>query len=276
MKTNLSKAKEALVAGPTLAINKSFGDALAAAVENGEWIAAPVIPDEHGNRLVIQTNKGRPYVVLFTGEDHYHSEKGMSLMMSDINKIIDSIYSSPHLEGFVLDPYTSPIYISRAQLNDTTSRMDPRLERRNWGKGIPKYLPEDLMTEVEVQKFAMQVSESFGLHHEGYQILESTLNPMDPFSYAARKDGQLYFILVESSVAPRKPSLSQIKKQRLLASARKHNAKAIYIPVGIGACDAERFSAGLALIGDAYYADYHGMYKVDEDGTVKLMDDEEA
>ena len=266
MKMNLSEAKKVLVAGPTLAANESFGEALAVAVEKGEWIAAPVIPDARGNRLVIQTNKGLPYVVLFTDEEHYQFEKGMSLMMSDINKIIDSIYASPH-------PFTSPVYITRAQLNDCTCRKDPRLERRNWGRGIPNYKSEDIMTAVEVQKFAMQVSESFGLRHEGYQILESTLNSQDPFSFAVRKDGQLYFILVESSVAPQKPRLSQIKKDRLLAFAKKHQAKAIYIPVGIGACDSERFSAGLALIGDAYYADYHGMYEVSEDGALRLIND---
>ena len=276
MYKSLGKAKKALVAGPTLESNKSFGEALAVAVDKGEWIAAPVIPDEHGNRYVIQMNKGRPYIVLYSDEEHYHFEKGMSLMTTDINKIIDSIYESPDLEGLVIDPYTSPIFITRAQLSDSTSRQDPRLERRDWGEGIPDYQPTDLMTAVEVQKFAMQVSESFGLRHGGYQILESTLNPMDPFSFAARKGGQLYFVLVESSVAPRKPQLSQSKKTRLLSFSKKHQAKAIYIPVGIGACDAERFSASLALIGDAYYADYHGMYAVHEDGTLELMDDKEA
>ena len=51
MSMNLAAAKKALVANPTLETNKGFGDSLAAAVENGEWIAAPVIPDEYGNRF---------------------------------------------------------------------------------------------------------------------------------------------------------------------------------------------------------------------------------
>ena len=195
--------------------------------------------------------------------------------MAGINKIIDSIYTSPQREDFVLDPYTAPVFISRAQLNECTSRQDPRLERRDWGKGIPDYKPEDLMTALEVQKFAMQIAEGFGLRHGGYQITESSLDPQDPFSFAAQKDGQLCFVLVESCVAPKKPALSDRKKQRLLAFAGRHQAKAIYIPIGIGACDAERFSAGLALIGDAYYSDYHGMYEVHKDGTVELMDDKE-
>ena len=275
MGKDLAEAKRALTANPTSETNKAFGYALAEAVKNSEWIAVPVIPDERGNRLVIRTNQGLPYVVLFTDEEHYRFEKGMSLMMTDINKIIDSIYASPQLEGFALDPYTSPIFITREQLSDCTCRRDPRRTRRDWGKGIPEYSRTDLMTPREVQQFALQIAQGFGLMPGGFEVIESTLDPQEAFSFAARRDGQLYFVLVTSSVAPRKASLSPLKKQRLLAFAEKHQAKAVYIPVGIGACDSERFAAGLALVGDAYYSDFHGMYEVHKDGTVELMDDKE-
>ena len=48
-------------------------------------------------------------------------------------------------------------------------------------------------------------------------------------------------------------------------------AKALYIPVEIGTCNSERFAADLALVGDAYYSDYHGMYEVLKDGTLELI-----
>lgn len=275
MGMNLAEAKRTLTAAPALKTNKAFGDALAAAVKNGEWIAAPVIPDERGNRFVIQTNQGLPYVVLFTEEEHYHFEKGMSLMMTDINKIIDSIYESPYLGGFVLDPYTSPLFITREQLSDCICLQDPRRTQRDWGKGIPEYSQTDLMTAHEVQQFVLQIARSFGLIPGGFEVIESTLDPQEAFSFAARKDGQLFFVLVTSSVAPQKASLSPLKKRQLLAFAQKHNAKAIYIPVGIGACDSERFAAGLALVGDAYYSDYHGMYEVLKDGTLELIKEEQ-
>ena len=274
MSMNLAAAKKALVAKPTLETNKGFGDSLAAAVENGEWIAAPVIPDEYGNRFVIQTSQGLPYIVLFTEEEHYRFEKGMSLMMSDINKIIDSIYESPYLAGFVLDPYTSPIFITREQLNDDTCRPDPRRIQRDWGTGIPEYRQTDLMTSLEVQQFALQIAHGFGLAPGGFEVIESTLNPQEPFSFAVRKNGQLYFVLVTSSIAPQRASLSPAEKQRLLAFAEKHQAKAIFIPVTIGACDSERFDAGLALIGDAYYSDFHGMYELSKDGSIELIKEE--
>ncbi len=271
MGNKLAEAKRALAATPTIETNKNFGNALAAAVKNSEWVAVPVISDERGNRLIIQENHGLPYVVVFTDEEHYHIEKGMSLMMTDINKIIDSIYESPHLGGFVLDPYTSPIFITREQLSNCTCRQDPRRTKRDWGKGIPEYSQNDLMTAHEVQQFALQIARGFGLMQNGFEVIESTLDPQEPFSFVARKNGQLYFVLVTSSVAPRKASLSEPKKQRLLAYAEMHQAKAIYIPVGIGACDSERFAAGLSLVGDAYYSDYHGMYEVSKDGSLELI-----
>ena len=179
-------------------------------------------------------------------------------MMSNINKIIDSIYESPYLAGFVLNPYTSPIFITREQLNDGTCRPDPRHMQRDWGTGIPEYRQTDLMTSLEVQQFALQIAHGFGLVPNGFEVIESTLNPQEPFSFAVRKDGQLYFVLVTSSVATQRAYLSPAEKQRLLAFSEKHQAKAIYIPVTIGACDSERFGAGLALVGDAYYSDFHG------------------
>ena len=84
MEKSLGNAKKALVDRPTLETNKIFGEALAVAVDRGEWIAAPVIPNEHGNRYVIQMNKGRPYIVLYSDEEHYHFEKGISLMMTEV------------------------------------------------------------------------------------------------------------------------------------------------------------------------------------------------
>ena len=187
MSFNLAEAKRALVANPTLEANKIFGKALASAVSRGEWVAVPVVPDARGNKYSIILYGSRPYIVLFSDEEHYHFEQGTRLMMCDINKVIDNIYESPYLEGFVLDPYTASIYITRSQLNDSTARRDPRLERHNWGKGIPDYKPEDLMTDVEVQKFAMQIS--------SVSLLAFTL----PMCSILRNHGRIFVVVTSAN-----------------------------------------------------------------------------
>lgn len=273
MKMTIAEAKEALITAPSLETNTHFSHALSEAVDKREWIAAPVVSDERGKKHILWRKNSSLYIVLFSSENHYRLEKDAELMMTDINRIIDCIYESTALEGFVLDPYTTPIFVSRSQLNICTRRKDPRLQKRDWGVGIPQYHSDDLMTAVEVQKFAMQIAENMGLTRNGFKVIEKTVDVQAPFSFAVRKDGELSFVLVRSSVAPKKPSFPQERKNLLIAYAKKHKAKAIYIPVGIGASDSERFNAGLTLIGDAYYANYHGMYEVHEDGSVSLMNE---
>ena len=133
--------------------------------------------------------------------------------------------------------------------------------QKDWGKGIPPYEDTDLMTDAELYDFALDVVAGYESEH-GAKLIDASPQRQSYPSIICQIDGELSFILVEASVAPKNPVLSENRKNILLNHARKFNAKCYYAPVCFGACDADRFNKSLALKGDAFYVNYEGLEEI--------------
>lgn len=134
---------------------------------------------------------------------------------------------------------------------------------KKWGPGIPEYSQSDLMTEEEKLDFAMQVVNEYEFKPNGYKIVAANNNPSVSPNFVVEKAGKLYFIKVGVAIAPDMPTLTDAQRVNLYAHAQSHKAECYFAPVGFGASDSERFDASLALRGDAFYANYVGLEKIE-------------
>lgn len=140
------------------------------------------------------------------------------------------------------------------------------MDRKDWGDGIPCYTEADIMTEEELLKFAMDIVAKYEFYGKGYDLVDWTSVPNVFPNVVLRKDGGLVFVVVKVAVAPNHATLSNFWKNAYAQKAKKdYGAKCFFAPVDIGACDAERFDAGLALRGDAFYANYKGLEELTGD-----------
>lgn len=139
---------------------------------------------------------------------------------------------------------------------------EKRDERDVWGSGIPNYTEADLMTETDKLNFAMNIVKQNELDVNGFTIIAATDQPGQVPNFVCEKDGKKWFIVVKCSIAPDMPTMGVEEKMHIIEHAKKFGAEAYFAPVGIGACDAIRFDASLALKNDAYYANYIGLEKV--------------
>lgn len=144
-----------------------------------------------------------------------------------------------------------------------------------WGKGIPAYQEEDLMTKQDLFDFAQEVVWENEVESKGYEVLAAN-NYLDKLPHMVlKKDNQIYFILVEAAIAPDQPALDPRRKANLLNQARKFDAICYYASVGFGSLDEVRFKASLALKGDGYYANYIGLQLVEGVNPEELITDPE-
>ncbi|MFA7435406.1 MAG: hypothetical protein WC006_03455 [Bacilli bacterium] len=135
--------------------------------------------------------------------------------------------------------------------------------KKDWGKGIPEYKHEDLMTDNELYDFALDIVAKFEVEENEYKLIDANPNKDGLPSLVIEIEGKISFVLVEVSVAPNKmPKLSLEKKDMLLEHAKKYNAECYYAPVGFGSIDGNRFEKSIALRGDGFYANYVGMLKL--------------
>lgn len=259
---NLIKAKEDMLDSRSPETSKAFAQTFAQFVNRGEWAYIPVEHNKNGYLMKILVYQENHYVVVFLDPKQSRSQSTTNIIWADINKVIDAIYSNPHIDGLVFDPYIAPVYISRKQIDRLTDRKDPRQRKRDWGKGIPMYTQDDLMVQEELLDFGIQIVAQYGLQKDGYHILESHNGLGFTPNIVAEKEGNTYFVVVDSKIAPRSPTLDENKKVQLTEYAHKLHGKCLYASVQIFSVDDERCAASLALCGDGFYATFKGLEEI--------------
>ena len=229
------------------------------AIDNNEWLYVPCVFDEEDSRLIVDDRYGKKYIAIYSSNESAKVAKDM--ILTDINKVIDSLFNDKNLSGLVIDLNDNPVYIERTEINLYSSRKDPRLVVRDWGKGIPLYKKDDLKTQEELHDFAMAILDNI-LEKQGYLIHERNNFSSWFVNYIVSKDNIIYFISVESGVAPKIPTLNKNKKEQLLIASKNHNAIPLFASVGFGSTDVQRFNKGLALCGDEFHARFTGFEEV--------------
>lgn len=258
MMLTLAEEKRRLIDGKEKTTEK-FIKRFMKAIDNKEWLLIPCVSDNQGTRFIIEDHYGKKYIAVYSGEKSFKVAKDM--ISTDINKVVDTLFGDANLSGVVLDLNDQPIYIERKQIDWFSSRKDPRLAQRNWGKGIPKYNETDLKTKEELHDFAMEVIDGF-LEQEGY-VIQQRYNFSSYFvNYIVSKGRNLFYICVEAGVAPNIPDLQENKKERLIIAARNQNAIPLFASVSFGAADSVRFNKGLALCGDQFYTRFNGFEEI--------------
>jgi len=262
----IQEAKAAVLAAPRdRATQVQFGEALHAAVENAEQVIMTGSPAENGGlKPHMYKGRGQVWAVLYTAPERIKTSPLPKVITADINKVIDIVYSNPHIAGFVMDPESEPVYVTRRDINANTDRKDPRMEPRDWGDGIPQYTRQDLMVIEELMDFAMEEVEEQGLLPAGFEILDANASSLVFPNFVARKDEELYFVLVEVAIAPVMAELNPEKRKAFMHYADQCHAHALYASVGIGSRDMERFSKSLALCGDGFMVNFAGFIDLDE------------
>lgn len=248
---SFGEAKKRMCALQTDEAIGKFYEHFAELVKNSSWVSAPA----NDKQLVISPFRGGYYIAIYSDMNGRVAGDSKDVVTMDINKFIDILYDNPHLLGIVVDPNKDPFLINRKAINNLTIRKDPRLQKKDWGSGIPHYTEKDLMTEEELLDFGMDIVGEHYVAKNGYTILESNYGAQGFPNFALQKDGVLYLMKVAVGVT-RKPVISQREKEFYLSACKRFNAKCLYAPLAIVSSDEERASKGIALYGDGYYANF--------------------
>jgi len=233
-------------------------------VDKGTWVPMPVINDSNGSRLRIVESRGKPYAAMYS--DQTEIKASGSIVMTDINKLLEPVFENPEIAGIIIDPETTSLCIDKGlflkcilhgYLPETHNSGSPQ---KNWGVGIPKYSKSDLMSDGEMLNFAM------------HTVLdnEEALSSMTPVSACDHLDavpnlifednGRFVFVVIRGYCAEKAPVLSNEVRDILQSFEKRYGAICYYAPVGFrSATDLIRFNACLALKGDGFYAKYEGL-----------------
>lgn len=233
-------------------------------VDESTWVPMPTINDPNGYRLRIVEARGKPYAAMYS--DQTEIKASGSIVMTDINKLLEPVFENPEIAGIIIDPETTSLCIDKGfflkcilhgYLPETHNNGSPQ---KDWGVGIPQYSRSDLMSEGEMLNFAM------------HTVLdnEEALHSMTPVSACDHLDaipnlifednGRFVFVVVKGYCAEKAPVLSAEVRTLLQSYQERFGATCYYAPVGFrSATDLIRFNACLALKGDGFYAKYEGL-----------------
>lgn len=238
---------------------KKFVERVCKAVDNKEWVYMPCKGDNQLTELLIADNHGLKYIeMFFNGKNALSTSK---FVCTDINKAIDVLYNNKYLTGLVFDVNNGPVYINRETISALSNRKDPRLQKREWGKGIPKYREEDIMTDDEIFDMGFNIALDM-IEKKGYEIVNSINNLSSVCNVFTIKDGKRYIFRIETALAPNMPKLEKDIKDILIRACKENDAKPMYMALGFGSSDSDRFDNELALIGDGFYCNFEGIQEV--------------
>ena len=264
----LAEAKQLLLENDTQENRDHFLEAFAALVNTSQQVYVPVQREVGRIRPMFAQHKGEIYAAMYSSYDAANDaslkpdgSKGTAYGALAAPALMDLLYSSPRFAGILVDPGEQELPLPRRLLHERTVCKDPRLEKRDWGIGLPDYSKADLAVIEELMDLAMEAVASAAADN-GFEPVDSCSSPVYMPNYILRKDGELYFVLVEVAIAPSVPSLREEKKRALLECAAKHGAHSLYAPVAIGSRDQARFEAGLVLAGDDFLLNLMGLIPV--------------
>lgn len=256
--TNLGKIKKDLISGKDRTLER-FTLEVANAIDNHLWCYFPATTDSKGTQIKIVEYHGKTMIAAYSSEQ---SKKiAPDMICTDINKIVDVLYSNKDFCGIVFDLNDSPIEITRNDIDRFSNRKDKRLQKRDWGNGIPKYTNEDIMTKDELFDFGMQIVTQ-QINKEGYTIIHTENNYRSVVNIVAIKNKKKYYISVKTTIAPEIAKLNDKDLDRLKEICKNENALPLFVPIGFGSIDSERFTSSLALIGDGFNCRYTGIEEI--------------
>ena len=144
--------------------DKELRDAIYECFASGKWVHMITLGEKDGfHSLDVRPEKGGGAIAWYTGPEEIRQGK-YSLLITDINKLIEPIYSNRDIIGMVINPDTDGLVITKSYLLAILLHSQHRVPKpaqvahRNWGPGIPKYSPSDLMTKAEFTNFAMETT----------------------------------------------------------------------------------------------------------------------
>ena len=134
---------------------------------------------------------------------------------------------------------------------------------KEWGKGIPEYSQDDILSGLELHAFCTNVVAQSMQDNEGYTI-EGVILEHKPTQIIANKDGHRYFVIVAGGVFPNEGRISFALKKKFAGFCREQGVIPLFASVGLMSQDLERAAAGLALKYDEYRIKYTGAETLSE------------
>ena len=269
-KSELSIAIETLAASPSVENQKNFASIISAYVENGTWVPMPIHQDKKGYRLKIIESRGKHYAAMCSDESEVRKDSEFNVLVTDINKLIEPVFQNEHIDGIVINPYTKVLCLDKEFLLKCLLHANYPEQRimgshpRNWGEGIPSYNKNDLMTQGEIQNFALHtVLDNDKNITDNFDIVSVCDYPNAMPSIILQSQNAFAFVYVKGYSALTEPVLSEQEKNELLLLGKKYNAETYFTTVGFLSTDPVRFEAELALRGDGFYCKYEGLQKVE-------------
>ncbi len=266
--SSLGSVISRLVSNQSPAVMMEFSKVMKDLVDNRTWVQMPVIKDSGGTRFRIMNSRGKGYAAMYS--DNNDKKAGGSIIITDIIKLIEPVFSEPSIGGIVIDPDTTALcldkeFLLKCILHGYLPEQDNGgAPNKNWGVGIPKYRQSDLMSEGELLNFAMHTVLDNESSLSAYQPISACDHPQAIANLIFKeKTGKFVFVRVKGYCAECPPELSAEEKRKLLDYSEIFNATSYYATVGFrSATDMARFNACLALRGDGFYAKYDGLESV--------------
>ena len=244
----------------------TLAKALRNCLDNKTWLPFPTQKDAKGYQITVVEERNKAYAVMYTAKAE--ARPGESIATTDIRKLIEPVYQNDDIDGIVINPHSVGLYLEKHALlrmflhSYLPAQNNGGTPQRDWGKGIPAYRSEDIMTQGERLNFAMHTVLDYDeMLHAMTPI--SACDHVDAIPNVILRDGQQFvFICVRGTFGDAVPGLSQQEKETLLDMGQLFNASCYLAPVEFMSIDDERFGAGLALRGDGFYANYQGIKPV--------------
>lgn len=127
----------------------------------------------------------------------------------------------------------------------------------------------DSMDVNELYGIGIQII-SYVINNDGFEIVFVNRDDKDNIpTFVCKKDGNLYFIVVEVDIQPKKPVLSPLRRFAYISHASKFKAKPLYASISIGSANPQHFKDGVVLKGDGCMPLFTGFEEV------TLSDDKE-
>ena len=247
----------------------AFSKVLRSYVDKSSWVYMPGRNDGGDFHFKVLETRGKRFTAMYSDSSEAPSDQG-EICLAELNRLLYEVFHEPQIAGIVIDPFTAKLCMEKHFLikcilhGAYPPQNNGGSEPKNWGDGIPAYTSEDLMAPGEIQNFAIHsVLENDTQLKQGYTFVSACDSPGAIPSLILERDGSFVLVLIKGYTGQTEPVLSEAERNELLKLSERYGAKCCWATVGFTSAEPERFAAGLALRGDAFFCRYEGLRRVE-------------
>ena len=220
--------------------------------DRGEWVHM-LLKSADTHELALTESQNKVYAIMLSDASEFRKDSGYSIVLTDINKLIDAVFSNPDIDGILIDPFSTMLYMDKSFLLKSILHSNSNVE--TYENNPYANIKFENTTYRNLLKFTIHTV----LEEEcenGYNFVSATDNPDIIPNIILSKDNKVILVHTKPLLESTSVDFTDKEIHTLTSLKNKYNIDVLLAPVEISPANKLLSEKGIFPAEDGLYLYY--------------------